>query len=154
VPEQLVFIGDKNRSLAEVAANYEDPAGITAMFTGWGWQGNVTRAYQMPDGVYPEQTEINGVYVSIHAFGSQEDAVAALDYSLADQAGSTGASEVASPGLGDYSRALFGQQSYGNEITLLVQRHNLLIRVSAAELEGDPTSVAVTIMQGILARAG
>ena len=56
--------------------------------------------------------------------------------------------------LGDYSRALYGQISYGNEITLLVQRGNLLIRLSAAQLEGDPTDVAVGIMQGILARAG
>ncbi|MBA2288840.1 MAG: hypothetical protein H0V98_00470, partial [Chloroflexia bacterium] len=58
----------------------------------------------MPSGIYPEQTQINGVYVSIHAFGSPQDAVAALDYSLMDQAASTGAYEVSVTPLGDYSR--------------------------------------------------
>ncbi|MDQ3525336.1 MAG: hypothetical protein M3451_09815 [Chloroflexota bacterium] len=149
----LVLAGEQSRSLAEVAANYTDPAEITAIFSGWGWQGNVTRAFAMPDGVYPEQTQINGVYVSIHAFGSPQ-AAAALDYSMMDQAASTGAYEVSVTPLGDYSRALLGEMSFDNEITLLVQRSNLLIRLSTAQLEGDASGVAVGIMQGILGRMG
>lgn len=154
VPGHMVFAGEQNRSLDEVAANYTDPAEITAIFSGWGWQGNVTRAFAMPSGVYPEQQQINGVYVSIHAFGSPQDAVAALDYSMMDQAASTGGFEVSMTPLGDYSRALLGEESYGNEITLLVQRSNLLIRLSASQLEGDASGFAVGVMQGILTRTG
>jgi hypothetical protein len=108
----------------------------------------------MPSGVYPEESQINGVYVSIHAFGSPQDAVAALDYSMTDQAAATGAYEVSMTPLGDYSRSLLGQMSYGNEITFLVQRSNLLIRLSAAQLEGDTSGFAVGVMQGILGRTG
>jgi hypothetical protein len=108
----------------------------------------------MPSGIYPEQTQINGVYVSIHAFGCPEDAAAALDYSMMDQAASTGAYEVSVTPLGDYSRAPLGQKSYGSEITLLVQRSNLLIRLSTAQLEGDASRFAVGVRQGILGRTG
>ena len=154
VPAQLVITGERNRTLAEVAENYVSPADTTALFTGWGWQGNVTRAWQLPSGANVEPTQINGVYVSVHVFDNPQGAAAALDLSLVDQSTLTGAWEVDSPGLGDYSRALWGQETYGNEITLLVQRGNVFIRVSAAQLEGDPTPVAAGIVQGIIGRAG
>jgi hypothetical protein len=154
VPMNLIHLDTHHRTLPEVVQNYADPATTIDLFTSWGWTDNIACSFGMPDGVYPEAEQINGIYVSIHALGSPESARAALYFSLDQQAIGTPLGEVASPGLGEYSRALYGTLDYGNEITLLVQSKNLLIRVSAAQIEGDPTGVATGIAQGILARAG
>ncbi|MGI8483991.1 MAG: hypothetical protein ACR2OU_06985 [Thermomicrobiales bacterium] len=152
VPQELVLQGSQSRSLDEVAANYPDPAVTSQMFTAWGWSGNVTCSFGLPSGDAGDPNGINGIYVSIHAFGSPSNAAAALDYSLDAQAAGTPLQETASPQLGDYSRAIYGPLDYGNEITLLVERGNLFYRVSAASAQGDPTDVAVGIMQTMLAR--
>ena len=138
VPMNLIHLDTHHRSLDEVAQNYTDAATTVDLFTSWGWVDNIACSYGMPDGVYPEPEQINGIYVSIHAFGSPDGARAALDFSLEQQAVGTPLREVASPGLGDYSRALYGTLDYGNEITFLVQKGNLLLRLSAASLAVDP----------------
>jgi len=52
--------------------------------------------------------------------------------------------------LGDSSRALYGSVPYGNEITVYVQRDDLLIRLSASSPEGDPRAQALDLVRAML----
>jgi quercetin dioxygenase-like cupin family protein len=152
VPEHLVIVGEESRSLDEVAQNYTDPAETVSLFQSLGWQGNVTRAFNMPQGVAQPPGEVEGVYVSIHAFSSPENARAALDFSLTEQMAGTNLSEISISPMGDYSRALYGPVSYGMEITFLVQKGNLLLRLSASSRDSDPTVDGAAAMNAILAK--
>ena len=108
----------------------------------------------MPSGGSRPSGDVDGIYVSIHAFSSPENAIAALDFSLVEQQTGTDLYEVAVEPIGDYSRALYGPMPYGMEITLLVQKANLLIRVSASSPDGDPTNVGIATTQAIIAKVG
>ena len=152
VPFGLVMLDQRSRTLSEVAENYTDAVETTSLFTSWGWLSNAVCSFGPPDGRSVAAGDINGIYVSIHEFGSAGNAAGALDFSLTEQAAGTALQEVSAQPFGDYSRALFGPVDYGDEITLLVQRGTFLVRVSAASLEGDPTPVAASIVQSILAR--
>lgn len=79
--------------------------------------------------------------------------MAALDYSLVEHDEDSRLEEIEAISFDDYSRALYGRLDYGNELTLFVQEGNLLIRVSAASPEGDPTSTATSVMESILSKA-
>src|SRR5699024_9744117 len=88
--------------------------------------------------------------VSIHQFGDAKAAREALDFSIGEQAAGTVLQEITTQLLGDYTRALYGPEDYGNETTVLVQQGSFLIRVSAAMLDGDPTADAVAVTEAIL----
>ena len=158
VPSQLVMTDDRSRSLDEVVANYSDPAATANLFRSWGWLGNVVRSFAPPGGTLDDQTQVGGIYVSIHELGSSTAAAEALDYSLAVQAEGTALSEVAAPNVGDYGRALYGQVDYQgdgsyyqNEITYLIQSDDFLIRLSVASPDGDPTDMALQILDEMMA---
>jgi hypothetical protein len=153
VPGGLVETGRGTRSLPEVVANYTDPAETTRLFTAWGWQGNALASFALPAGQQAQRGQVNGVYVSIHQFGGADEARAALDFSLTEQAAGTELQEVSIRPLGESTRALYGPTDYGNETTVLTQQGGLLIRVSAAMLDGDPTADAVAVSQAILRKA-
>jgi hypothetical protein len=150
VPAGLVETGRRTRSLPEVAGNYTDPAETTRLFTQWGWQGNAVASFALPEGQEAQSGQVNGVYVSIHQFSSPDAARAALDFSLTEQAAGTVLQEVPVSPLGEHTRALYGPEDYGNEITILVQQGSFFIRVSAAMLDGDPTADAVAVTEAIL----
>jgi lysophospholipase L1-like esterase len=150
VPDGLVETGRRTRTLPEVVANYTDPAETTQLFTGWGWQGNAVASFALPSGQEAQSGQVNGVYVSIHQFSGPDEARAALDFSLSEQAAGTDLQEVTTRPLGEYTRALYGPEDYGNETTVLVQQGNVFIRVSAAMLDGDPTADAVSVTEAIL----
>jgi hypothetical protein len=150
VPNGLVMIEDRDRTLDEITANFSDPAAARERFVAWGWQRNSIRAFHVPEGTALDPTEIDGIYISVHAFGSPEAAADALTYSFDVQAATTGLSEMPIDPLGDSSRALYGKVSYGNEITLYVQQGTLLIRLSASSPEGDPRAEATELMRAML----
>ncbi len=153
IPDGLSELSSSSRSLQEATAKYPDPADATAQFTAWGWQANAICNFgPVPISAW-EEGKLNGVYVSIHQFDSPSHAAAALDYSLTAQATGTPLQEVATQNYGDYTRALYGPLDYGNEITFLVQKGNLFVRVSAASVGADPTPKAEVILQTILAKA-
>ena len=108
---------------------------------------NVARTYGVADetAVFPGMTV--AVYVSLHRFGTAA-AAQALDYSIADQAATTGASEInVSRSLGEYARVL----QFGNEATIYAQHGLLLVRVTAESGEGGgPTIATEVIADGIL----
>lgn len=149
-PDGLVIISDGERTLDDVASGFNDPVATIEQFVAWGWQGNVIRAFHTPEDGSSDPGTIDGIYISVHEFGSAENAAAALDYSLDAHAADTNLQETTVSQQGDSSRALYGTLPYGNEITLYVQRGNLLIRLSASSPEGDPTSEAVELMRSIL----
>jgi hypothetical protein len=142
VPPDLQYAGDQRRNLADVAINYTDPAETERLFTSWGWNGNVTRSYE---GI-GLSSSVTSVYVSIHRFDSDSNAANALDYSLLDQAASTGAWEVSVAPLTETTRAL----ATGSDVTIYVQQGEVMIRLSVAAQGGDPMPAAQAIMQSIL----
>jgi hypothetical protein len=152
VPEGLVVIQDGERTLEDVAGGFSDPDATIDQFLEWGWRNNVVRAFHIPAGTEADPEEIDGIYMSVHEFGSAEDAAAALDYSVnAHIAGGEGnIDELPDIQMGDSSRVLYGELSYGDEITLYVQEDNVLIRLSAASPEGDPTREATDLMNTVL----
>lgn len=155
VPEGLVTIQDGTRTLEDVAGGFSDPDATIDQFLEWGWQNNVVRAFHVPEGAEADPGEIDGIYMSVHEFGSPEDAAAALDYSVdAHMAGGgDDIDEMPDIQMGDYSRVLYGELSYGDEITFYVQQGNVLIRLSAASPEANPTAEAMNLMQTVLETA-
>ena len=154
VPGGLVETGRSTRTLPDVVANYTDPAGTSQRFTAWGWQGNAVASFALPSGQQARSGEINGVYVSIHQFGDAGAAREALDFSIAEDTAGSAVYEVSTVPLGEYTRSMYGSMDYGNEIIILVQQGDLLIRVAAAMLDGDPTGDAVAVTETILLKAG
>lgn len=150
VPESLDLIQDGARTLQDVSAGFEDPEATMEQFLEWGWNGNVVRAFHLPEGADADPAEIDGIYMSVHAFGSPDAAAAALDYSADAHASGGGLDELDDIDLGDASRALYGEMSYGDEITIYVQQDNVLIRLSAASPEGDPTEEAIRLTRLVL----
>jgi hypothetical protein len=150
VPNGLEIIQDGERTLEDVASGFSDPDATTDQFTEWGWQGNVVRAFHVPSGAEADPTTIDGIYISVHEFGSPEFAAEALDYAFEAHAADTNLEEIGDEELGDYSRTLYGTVSYGNEVTLYVQQGQYLIRLSASSPTGDPRGEAVALMQTML----
>lgn len=150
VPEALVMIQDGERTLDDVASGFQDPDAAAEQFVEWGWQRNVVRAFHLPENVEGDPNEIDGIYMSVHEFGSPEAAAAALDYSFDVHAAGSELDEVPVAEMGEYSRSLYGRLSYGHEVTLYVQQGNVLIRLSAASPEGDPRDEAIQLMQTVL----
>lgn len=93
---------------------------------------------------------IDGIYVSVHEFGTPEFAAKALDYSFDVQAADASLAEIPIDPLGETSRALYGTLSYGNEVTIYVQHGNLLIRLSASSPTGDPRAQSIDLMTTML----
>lgn len=151
VPEGLVLIDDGERTLEDVAGGFDDPEEAIERFTGWGWERNLIRAFHLPDDAPARPGEIDGIYLSVHEFDGPDSAADALDYALDAQATAADLREIEIPALGDSSRGLFGEPSYGNEVTLYVQQGNALIRLSVASPEGDPTEEAIELMRVMLA---
>lgn len=151
VPAGLEITGDGDRSLTEVVASFSDPVATRRQFIAWGWQRNHVRSFHAPAGQFRAQDKINGIYISVHVFGSPESAAAALDSLFGVLASDTRLKEVPIAPLGTRSRALYGKLAYGNEVTLYVQQDNLLIRLSASSPTGDPRAQARDLLQAMLA---
>lgn len=152
VPSGLMLTDDRQRALAEVVGNYDDPAETTALFRDWGWQGNAIRTYSAPEDGSSPPGGIVTVYASVHRFDGAAATAEALDYSLLAQAATTDVTEVVADAVGDYSRALYGPSPTGDEVTLLVQSGDALIRVSVVSPIIDPTQTAIDIVRSVLAR--
>ena len=151
VPDGLVIFQDGERALEDVTSGFSDPEATAAQFEEWGWQGNVVRAFTVEEGTAADPDGVDGIYVSIHEFGSPEAAAEALEFSAEQHLEQDPVlAEQDAPGLGGTSRALFGEQPYGNEITLYVQQDNVLIRLSANSPEGDPEEVARNLVENVL----
>lgn len=145
VPSDLQHSGDQQRSLPDVAVNYTSPMETERLFREQGWRGNVTRSY---DGT-GWNSGVTAVYVSIHQFGSSRDAAWALDYSLKDQAASTGAWVVAVSPLASTTRGL----ATSSDVTVYAQQGTVMIRLTVTAPGGDGLETAEVIMQSILSRA-
>jgi hypothetical protein len=150
VPAGLVMTDDRERSLDEVTAGFPLPAAARAQFKEWGWKGNHVRAFHTPQGAKADPAHIDGIYISVHEFGSADGAAKALDYSVTKHASGAKLEEIRVAPMGDRSVALSGTMPYGKEVTIYVQRSSLLIRLSASSPKGDPTAQAVALMQTML----
>jgi hypothetical protein len=156
VPNDLAVIDDGERTLEDVTSGFSDPDEAATMFRGWGWERNVIRAFHTPADATTDPNKIDGIYISIHEFGSPEEAAEALDYSVEVHLGDTTLSENnpdKDKELGESSRVLFGEQPYGDEITIYARQGDALIRLSASSPEGDPTEEAVSLMEWMIEQA-
>ncbi len=150
VPEGMVIISDGDRMLDDVASGFGDPVGTIEQFVTWGWEGNAIRAFHIADGEDAPPETVDGIYISVHQFGSPTVAAEALEYSVEEHLLDPVIEEVTSPAFGERSRALMGEMAYGTEITFYVQAGPYLIRLSASSPEGDPTVEATGLMQSML----
>ncbi len=150
VPAGLEITDDRDRSLAEVTANFTDPVAARRQFITWHWQRNHVLAFHSPAGKFRDPGKIDGIYISVHVFGGPEAAAEALDFAFDAQSTGTRLKEIPANALGDRSRSLYGKLSYGNEVTIYVQRGNLLIRLSASSPTGDPREQANELMTILL----
>jgi hypothetical protein len=151
VPPGLVITEDIERSLAQVVANYNNPAEAERLFTTWGWTENVARTFSLANGVNPLPGATVSVYVSLHRFASGVAGTEALNYSFEDQATTPGTFEIESRLLGDYTRAL--SSGDGNEVTIYAQRGRVLLRLTVTMFEGSPMGHAAAIADAILREA-
>ncbi|MCO5222632.1 MAG: DUF1080 domain-containing protein [Thermomicrobiales bacterium] len=152
VGDGLFLIDARYRSLDELVQNYPSPSDTKARFQSWGWRANaICNFAPVPAGAWVEGL-LNGVYVSIHQFDGPDHAALALDWSLDGQAVGTPLYEISVPSYGDYARGLYGTLDYGDEVTLLVQKGDYLIRVSAASVGANPTAKAEKILESILVK--
>ena len=110
VPGGLVETGRRTPNLPDVVANYTDPADTTQRFAAWGWQGNAVASFALPVG--PAGAKRAGEWwlrsSSIHRFVGADEARAALDFSLTEQASGTALREAPRQSLGEYTRVLYG----------------------------------------------
>ncbi len=150
VPAGMVIISDGERTLDDVASGFGDPVGTILRFDEWGWEGNTIRAFHIAEEDAADSQELDGIYISVHQFGSPEFAAEALDYSMTEHLLDPAIEEVEGPEFGSVSRTFVGDMAYGTEITFYVQEGPLLIRLSASSPEGDPTTAATELMQAIL----
>jgi hypothetical protein len=150
VPDGLVTIDDRQRTLDEVSAGFQSPDAARAQFEAWGWKGNSVRAFHIAGDATPDPGAIDGIYISVHEFGTPGDAANALDYSVKIHLAATDLEEMPLEPMGDSSVAIYGAVSYGNEVTLYVQQDTLLIRLSASSPEGDPRPEAIELVRTML----
>lgn len=150
VPNGLVIIEDGERTLSDVTDGFTDSDEATEMFQEWGWERNVIRAFHTPEDVPADPEEVDGIYISVHEFESPDASAEALDYSVEVHLGDTNLAEQDHDELGEVSRMLYGDQSYGNEVTFYVQQGNALIRLSASSPEGDPAEEAIALMEWMI----
>lgn len=153
VPTGLVIIDDGERTLSDVTDGFTDPDETSDMFEEWGWERNVIRAFHTPADATADPEEVDGIYISVHEFGSPDAAAEALDYSVEVHLGDIALAEQDHEELGETSTVLFGEQPYGNEISIYVQQGNALIRLSASSPEGDPTEEAIALMEWMIEQA-
>lgn len=144
VPSDLQVGTDQHRNLAEVAANYSDPATTQGFFTAWGWEGNVTRSYSGVDPIYG----VTSVYASVHRFGGSMNAEHALAHSLDNQASSTGAWEIPVDLLAT-TRAI----ATSSEVTISLQEGDLIIRLTVVSPSREAIYVAERIVRAVVNRA-
>lgn len=149
VPAGLVMTQDAERTLEEVAVNYSDPAGAERRFTDWGWAGNVARSFEGSD----QTGGITSIYVSLHRFGDADSTAQALEYSLADQAATTGATNIDVSSFGDRVQALALSYTDGNEVTVYAQQGTVLIRVTVVAMGRDAKPVAVRLARRVARNA-
>lgn len=151
MPTGMMVTMDGQRTLDDVLANFPDKEGAQAQFEAWGWRANVVRAFHLPERSDTAPDQLDGVYISVHQFGSDTAAMDALDFIFATHLAGTDLEEIPVEGAGDYARGLYGAMPYGNEVTWYVQQGDLVIRFSAAAPEGDPRPVAEPLLQAMLA---
>jgi hypothetical protein len=145
VPSDLTATGDSFRTLDEVVVNYTDPVGAERLFLECGWSGNATRSYEGNG----DQSGVTSIYTSVHQLSNARNAVRLLDYSVDNQAASTGASELDLPTIGEASRAL----ATDTDVTIYVQLEGVVIRLTVTGWTNDLLSLAASILTSVLSRA-
>lgn len=149
VPPGLRQIEDTKRGQADIVAISVDPARTDELLTEWGFKGNVLRRFAAPAGSSSNGSVL--LEVSIHRFGTPDDASAALDYFADERAAAGGLSEITVEQIGNRTRAISGNAlvldapSGAQETTVYIQRNAALIRITAVSLGGDPLADCVSV---------
>jgi len=150
VPPGLILCTTGSRSLAEVAANYTNPAETQQLLITWGWQENVIQQCDVASPSALPLDSTHSLYISLHLFGSAGSAAGALNYSFSDQLDSTGAEEFQVEAIGDLTKAMSIISTDNNEITLYAQKGAILVRLTAMSPSGDPLPDLVGVAQRTL----
>lgn len=154
LPAGMEMIEDGERSMEDIVANFPHPDEATRRFRAWHWESNVVRAFHQGRTPSPKPGDIDGVYLSAHAFGSAGDAEMAATYiadvhALGLAVKSETDNQFAVPAI-----ALYAVQSYGQEITWYAQVGRFVLRLSASAPQGDPRAQAQPLMAAWLERNG
>jgi len=154
LPDGMDIIQDGQRTLEDIVANFPDPAEAKRRFRAWGWEGNVVRAFHQPSSAKLNTGDIDGVYLSAHAFGSADTAEKAAAYIAGVHALGLAVEPVADDRFAVPAIAILAQQPYGQEITWYARVGRFVLRLSASAPKGDPQPQAQPLMATWLERNG
>ena len=152
VPPGMVQTVDDQRTAAAVAAAFGDlAADAEQRLNAWEWKGNVYRRFEVPADLAPDPGTTIFLEVSIHRFGSGDQASEALTY-FTDDVAASGQADIEVEPLGDEVRALQGGDNGTDIVTLYTRRGPILIKVAGYAPAGDPTEDVVALAETILAK--
>ena len=124
----------------DIIATFPDPEDAARLFAEWGWQENAYRIFLAPGEVGP--ADPTSLEVSLHQFSSEAGSAEALPYFADARAALVALQPVYVDRIGDQSWAIAGPVANGYEVTLYVRRGNVLARITAFSVAGDPMEAA------------
>lgn len=142
----LVMIVEGVRTKAEVAATFLDPTEAAERLTEWGFRGNAYRSFAEADAVAQRADRIVSLEVSLHWFGSADDAAEALTHFSEARSEALGLHAVTSPDIPAGAEMISGvlPAGQGTETTVYVRVADVVARVSVVS-DVDPTPVALRV---------
>jgi hypothetical protein len=153
VPDGFTQTDNGKLAKEEVSASFSDPADAATKLDDWQWKENVYRIYEIPADADHAADDVTYLYVSVHRFGSSDDASAALPFFAQEIESARDLHEIdIDQQLGDEMVAAAGPKDGSNEVTLYIRQGNRLIRVTAFADSGDSTDEAVKLAKKVLAK--
>jgi type II secretory pathway pseudopilin PulG len=153
VPDGFAQTENGKLTKDDVAGSFSDPADAATKLDDWQWKENVYRIYEIPADADHAADDVTYLYVSIHRFGSSDDASAALPFFAQEIESARDLHEIdINQHLGDEIVAAAGPKDGSNEVTLYIRQGNRLIRVTAFADSGDSTDEAVKLAKKVLAK--
>jgi hypothetical protein len=133
------------RSEEEVVASFGEGSDAAEQLTAFGWQENVFREFDWPDG---GATDTTNVTVSVHRFETESGARDAMPYFAA---GSGMETVEDAPELGEESISVQAVLEGGNAYVIYVRQDEFVLRISGFSVTGDPSATTVAVTEAILA---
>ena len=142
-------------TIDQVVGGFSDPDDAAVQLDSWGWVENASRTFGLPEGAEPPASGVTFLYVSVHQFGSEEAAQAALTYFADDLASGGGWEPAETADVGELGRGLVSPTDEGTAAgALYVQQGSFLLRIGTFAAQDEAVGIAVREAQTILERAG
>ncbi|MGH9173726.1 MAG: hypothetical protein ACRD1H_05195, partial [Vicinamibacterales bacterium] len=155
LPPEFSIFDDLVITAEEVASDYPDPAAHLQRLEEWGFQGLVARWYQLPESLLVND-RMNIMSVGIYQYGSNEQAIAAVEWGIQDfrECGCFDhlGEPVFTPAwdriLSVSGRTIYGEENFNISRAYLI-KNAIVIRVEGRAGEVDPTPEVDTFVQSV-----